>query len=331
MVQLAARLNDGSQVTIDESAMNAPFETRGVTSSLGVLVLCSMLDRMLYESQKGHQAAATVAPPSKDGLAFTTPAVGMTVRATSSKPGAPEGKPTLAFSKGDELTINEILEEGGKWFATDKIFRTLWFPLSSTDWNGQRQTSNQTSEPNADPKESDASTFKAVRELLEILLDSGLDLNGTTIDSDPAASWKRVPNAAYLFFQANRVDHSLAMKLLDVFADAPDWNSECVVLEAGREEDVMISGLVVLKHALPSNSNSQLQFGMQDSPEDDSQSLAAQASFEVDQIIPDEWQMGYHYQMAEDDTFEMNEICVIERSDGICPLHWPTNCILHAF
>jgi hypothetical protein len=62
------------------------------------------------------------------------PQVGMTVKATSGKEGAPSGKPTLSFSAGEKLTLTKVQEEKGNWFACGQAFKTLWFPLSSTDW-----------------------------------------------------------------------------------------------------------------------------------------------------------------------------------------------------
>jgi WD40 repeat protein len=40
------------------------------------------------------------------------------------------------------------------------------------------------------------------------------------------------------------------------------------------------------------------------------------ALLEVDKIIPQEWIKGVHYQVEDSDRFEVNEICVIRRSDG---------------
>ena len=62
------------------------------------------------------------------------PKIGMTVKATSDKGGAPSGKPTLAFSKGTKIKIKKLIQENGEWYATGKMFENLWFPLSSTDW-----------------------------------------------------------------------------------------------------------------------------------------------------------------------------------------------------
>jgi len=38
--------------------------------------------------------------------------------------------------------------------------------------------------------------------------------------------------------------------------------------------------------------------------------------FEVDQIMPGHWTKGVHYQIQETDTFKVDEICLILRSDG---------------
>ena len=38
--------------------------------------------------------------------------------------------------------------------------------------------------------------------------------------------------------------------------------------------------------------------------------------FEVDQIMPAHWTKGVHYQIRETDTFKVDEICLILRSDG---------------
>ena len=66
-----------------------------------------------------------------------TPKPGMKVTAISGKSGAPSGKPTLAFSKGEKLTITKVREEKGEWYAVGHKFDTLWFPLNSTDWKSR--------------------------------------------------------------------------------------------------------------------------------------------------------------------------------------------------
>ncbi len=40
------------------------------------------------------------------------------------------------------------------------------------------------------------------------------------------------------------------------------------------------------------------------------------APFELDKVIPEEWRKGVHYQVQDSDRFEVDEICVIKRSDG---------------
>jgi hypothetical protein len=61
------------------------------------------------------------------------PQVGMTVQTISTQQGAPRGKSTLHFSTGQQITIKELLQEDGKWYAVGHEYSTLWFPLSSTD------------------------------------------------------------------------------------------------------------------------------------------------------------------------------------------------------
>ena len=43
-------------------------------------------------------------------------------------------------------------------------------------------------------------------------------------------------------------------------------------------------------------------------------SSATHTLFEVDKIIP-EWRNGVHYQVQDSDRFEVDEICVMKRSD----------------
>ena len=61
------------------------------------------------------------------------PRVGMTVTTISTQQGAPRGKSTLHFSTGQQITIKELHQEDGKWYAAGHTYSTLWFPLSSTD------------------------------------------------------------------------------------------------------------------------------------------------------------------------------------------------------
>jgi hypothetical protein len=72
------------------------------------------------------------------------PKVGMKVTATSDKSGAPRGKPTLSFSKGAKFKILKLKEEGGEWYALEQQWKTLWFPLSSTDWRKRAGKSART-------------------------------------------------------------------------------------------------------------------------------------------------------------------------------------------
>ena len=44
-------------------------------------------------------------------------------------------------------------------------------------------------------------------------------------------------------------------------------------------------------------------------------SSATDTLFEVDKIIPEEWRNGVHYQVQDSDRFEVDEICVMKRSD----------------
>ena len=70
------------------------------------------------------------------------PRVGMTVTTISTQQGAPRGKSTLHFSTGQQITIKELHQEDGKWYAAGHTYSTLWFPLSSTDAysrGGERQ------------------------------------------------------------------------------------------------------------------------------------------------------------------------------------------------
>jgi hypothetical protein len=40
------------------------------------------------------------------------------------------------------------------------------------------------------------------------------------------------------------------------------------------------------------------------------------APFELDKVIPEEWRNGVHYHVQDSDRFEVDEMCVIKRSDG---------------
>jgi hypothetical protein len=68
------------------------------------------------------------------------PQVGMAVTATCGTSGAPKGENPLSFTKGTRLKITKVREENGNWFATGQDYGTLWFPLRSTDWAGEKTT-----------------------------------------------------------------------------------------------------------------------------------------------------------------------------------------------
>lgn len=52
---------------------------------------------------------------------------------------APQGESALAFCEGEEITIADLKEEEGEWFAVGDEFSNLWFPLSATDWKKTSQ------------------------------------------------------------------------------------------------------------------------------------------------------------------------------------------------
>ena len=68
------------------------------------------------------------------------PQVGMKVTVICDTLGVSKGDLTIAFSKGATLTISKVREENGTWFATGKDYDTLWFPVRSTDWDGEKAT-----------------------------------------------------------------------------------------------------------------------------------------------------------------------------------------------
>ena len=89
----------------------------------------------------GVNGSAGIDASSGMPAAMPTPTVGMRVKTTSDKEGAPRGKSTLSFNKGQTMEIVKLHEEGGKWYALGKDYKTLWFPLSSTDWKKRAGTS----------------------------------------------------------------------------------------------------------------------------------------------------------------------------------------------
>jgi hypothetical protein len=61
-----------------------------------------------------------------------------------------------------------------------------------------------------------------------------------------------------------------------------------------------------------------VKYGQHEDVQKDSASTTAaiDAPLEVGRIIPEEWRKGVHYQVQDSDRFEVDEICVIKRSDG---------------
>ena len=95
----------------------------------------------LLDIEREGLVSAVRALRSELGVA-PSPRVGMTVTTISTQEGAPRGKSTLPFSTGEQITIKELLQEDGEWYAAGHEYSSLWFPLSSTDaysGGGERQ------------------------------------------------------------------------------------------------------------------------------------------------------------------------------------------------
>ena len=87
-----------------------------------------------------HSEATEKKRPRHDAK---TPTIGMKVKTLYDSfdipRGAPQGKSALEFVKGEEITIADLKEEEGKWYAVGHLFPFQWFPLSATDWKKTSQ------------------------------------------------------------------------------------------------------------------------------------------------------------------------------------------------
>ena len=84
------------------------------------------------------------------------PQPGATVKATSGKKDAPDGKSTLAFSSGDELVIKKVRRAKGQWYATEEEHKVLWFSLASTDWKPAATPASLDDDPSDSDDSSDS-------------------------------------------------------------------------------------------------------------------------------------------------------------------------------
>ena len=166
---------------------------------------------------------------------------------------------------------------------------------------------------------------------LDALLAQGLELNGlTTITSTESSSQIRVTHIVYVFSQAWQIEKNLAADILNKLADKCDWNIDCHLNEptsghevhSKRKEYIVVNaGLCVLRNALSADSTCDFFDVAVKIVAETTQTGASalknlEEEFEVDQIMPGHWTKGVHYQIQETDTFKVDEICLILRSDG---------------
>ena len=183
-------------------------------------------------------------------------------------------------------------------------------------------------------------TNRDIMSTLDTLLACGLEFDGWTIFTNQDDSLHRVTHAAYIFTLAWQTEKILALDILDIIANRSNWNVDCQIErrsvnlptseatsmgETVTEAPAAVtSGMYVLRQIFSVCStefNTNLPSVAKNAKRakaevlDKGEEEIAEDS-KINEIIPERWKKDVHYQIKDSDRFEVDEICLIKRSDG---------------